>query len=125
MTATRRLATRWLIVSSACIAAVMLIGMLAWPLLRPPANLPPVGPSLVSYVRALGYRPLAIPRDRWGPGTVIAFASGEERFIRFNQDCLDLRVPDVAAKAHPTADVDVAQVSLPSGFIEFVSSWCC
>lgn len=113
-------ATRRLVAGGVGIAAVAVLALVAWPhLTQTPKPRPQVGPTLVAYVRSLGYRPLQIPRDQWGPGTLITLDNGEERIVRFNDGCLHLKVPQVMAKATPTPDVGVAQISLPQVSLDY------
>jgi len=73
-----------------------------------------VGPGrqLGDYVRQQGYQPLKIPRDRWGPGTVVSFdANGDENIVMFNDQCVRFAEPRFDTSAD-TPDVRVANSSL-------------
>jgi hypothetical protein len=75
----------------------------------------PPGPGMADYIQGLGYQPLPIPRDRWGPGTVLTFDDkGEERIIWFNEQCLKLAAPPFDSDPPGTAEVEVAASALPT-----------
>lgn len=127
---------RWLLLTAVVVVAVVAAMIVGWQRLFPvgaittpaatpaaspdaarPGTTAPVqdGPTLASYVEELGYQPLKIPRDHWGPGTIVAFDEhGAEKIVWFNSQCLKLSTPPLDSAPEEGMDVEVADSSLPN-----------
>ncbi len=45
---------------------------------------------LSTLIQSNGYVPFEIPRENWGPGTVLSFVDGHERMLAFDSECFAL-----------------------------------